>query len=82
MVALFLVYSVGLLWLELVEGLCDCCWDWLNLCCHWLRDLMKQLQYGCQQKLVNVFIMIYFVSALPVLMNMYTYKDSNLISGS
>ena len=34
MVALFLVLSVGLLWLE---GLLDCCCDWLNLCCHWLR---------------------------------------------
>ena len=37
MVALFLVLSVGLLWLELVEGLLECCCDWLNLCCHWLR---------------------------------------------
>ena len=46
-----------------------------------LSDLMKQLQYGCQQKLVNDFKMIYFVSApLPVLFNMYTDKDSNLIS--
>ena len=45
-----------------------------------LSDLMKRLQYGCQRKLVNDFKMIYFVSAFPVLFNMYTDKDSNLIS--
>ena len=37
MVALFLVLSVGMLLLELLEGLLECCCDWLNLCCHWLR---------------------------------------------
>ena len=37
MVALFLGLSVGLLLLELLEGLLECCCDWLNLCFHWLR---------------------------------------------
>ena len=37
MVALFLVLSVGMLLLELLEGLLECCCDWLNLCYHWLR---------------------------------------------
>ena len=37
MVALVLVLSVGLLLLEGLEGLLDCCCDWLNPWCHWLR---------------------------------------------
>ena len=37
MVALFLVLSVGMLLLELLEGLLECCCDWLNQCWHWLR---------------------------------------------
>ena len=41
---------------------------------------MKQLQYGCKQKLVIMLLMFYFVLAVPVLIIMYTDKDSNLIS--
>ena len=38
MVALILVLSVVLLLLGgWLVGLLDCCWDWMNLWCHWLR---------------------------------------------
>ena len=35
--ALFWVFSVGLLLLELLEGLLECCCDWLILWCQRLR---------------------------------------------
>ena len=37
MVALVLVLSVVLLLLGTLVGLLECCWDWINLWCHWLR---------------------------------------------
>ena len=37
MVALILGLSIELLLLGLLLGLMECCCDWLNLWCHWLR---------------------------------------------
>ena len=57
---------------ELVENL-----DILFVSLTFLSDLMKRLQYGCQQKLVNHFIMILLCFQHFI---QHVYKDSNLIS--